>query len=90
MAVLHLSRLDPSHADLLLEMAGEFRAEGDPRFDPLLNDAEAFFASVERFARGQDLPSIRVIEKNGGRPAGTSVSPNTGERMLRYWIDLRP
>lgn len=35
-----------------------------------------------------NLPSIRVIEHHGGVPDGTSVSPHTGETMLRYWIHL--
>lgn len=32
--------------------------------------------------------SIRVIEKNGGVQDGTSLSPRTGEVMLRFWIRL--
>ncbi len=35
-----------------------------------------------------NLASRRVIEKHGGEPDGTRVSPNTGERMQRYWIRL--
>jgi predicted acetyltransferase len=150
-------------------MAEEFRREGDPRFELALDDLDAFFEHVERFAAGrnlpddrvqqthfllfdrdrlvgsarlrhrlipvlhldggnvgyeirraergkgygttllalvlaeacrigldrvlltterQNLPSIRVIEKNGGVPDGTSISPNTGEVMLRYWIEV--
>lgn len=32
--------------------------------------------------------SRRVIEKHGGVEDGTTVSPNTGETMQRYWITL--
>jgi len=166
---LHLEPLSRARAQSLLEMAAEFRAEGDPRFDLLVDDIDAFFDLAERFALGRQLPadrvqqtqyvllrgdevlgsarlrhrlipvlhqdggnigyeirrsergkgygttllalmlnearrsglqrvllttartnaaSIRVIEKNGGVPDGTSVSPHTGEAMLRYWIDL--
>ena len=35
-----------------------------------------------------NLASIGVILKNGGRLADTSVSPNTGMQMNRYWIEL--
>jgi predicted acetyltransferase len=168
---LRLERLGRAHAEVLLDIAEEFRREGDPRLEPVLDDLEAFFDLTERFAAGRDLPddrvqqthfllfdgdrlvgsarlrhrlipvlhqdggnigyeirgtergkgygtallalllaearrieldrvllttertnlpSIRVIEKNGGAPDGTSISPNTGEVMLRYWIELRP
>ena len=33
-------------------------------------------------------PSIAVIERNGGVLADTSIFPNTGRQMLRYWIQL--
>lgn len=35
-----------------------------------------------------NAPSRRVIEGHGGVADGTSTSPNTGERMVRYWIEL--
>jgi len=34
-----------------------------------------------------NLPSIRVIEKNGGVFERATVSPRTGHTMHRYWID---
>lgn len=35
-----------------------------------------------------NIASRRTIERNGGVPDGESISPNTGERMARYWIEL--
>lgn len=35
-----------------------------------------------------NLGSVGVIRNNGGRFADTSVSPNTGRTMNRYWIQL--
>jgi predicted acetyltransferase len=32
--------------------------------------------------------SLRVIEANAGVADGEAISPISGERMLRYWIDL--
>lgn len=168
-AALRLERAGRAYIKSLLDMAEEFRAEGDPRFDLLLDDADTFFDLLEGFAVGRDLPpdrvqqtqfllfsgdrllgsarlrhylipvlhqdgghvgyeirrsersngygtallalmlnearriglnrvllttartnkpSIRVIEKNGGTPDGTSVSPHTREVMLRYWVTL--
>jgi predicted acetyltransferase len=157
------------HTDALRAVAEEFRAEGDSRFDLLLDDPNAYFANAERFERGVELgpdrvpmshfvlfaddrlvgasrlrhrlipllekdggnigyeirasergkgygnailaltlerarargleralvtaaadnpASVRVIETNGGVADGEAISPRTGERMLRYWIDL--
>lgn len=44
----------------MLEYACEFREEGDGRYDPLLSDADAFFAAVRIFEIGRDLPPDRV------------------------------
>lgn len=166
---LRLSRLSRAHAPALQDMAREFEAEGDDRMAPVLADLAGFYASVEAFAAGEDLPvdrvqqtqlllfrgerllgsvrlrhrlipvllkdggnigyeirrsergrgygsailalsllearrigldrvllttaednpaSIRVIEANGGVRDGEAISPNTGARMLRYWITL--
>jgi predicted acetyltransferase len=35
-----------------------------------------------------NIGSSRVIERAGGIPGGESVSPRTGDRMRRFWIDL--
>ena len=35
-----------------------------------------------------NLGSIRIIRNNGGVFTDTSVSPNTGRTMNRYWIEL--
>ena len=35
-----------------------------------------------------NLGSIGVILNNGGRFADTCVSPNSGEQLNRYWIEL--
>jgi predicted acetyltransferase len=32
--------------------------------------------------------SARLIESAGGQGDGTPISPNTGETMLRYWIEF--
>ena len=34
-----------------------------------------------------NLPSLRVVEKNGGLFERETVSPGSGETMRRYWID---
>ena len=44
----------------MLEFAEEFREEGDDRFDPLVEDPEAFFELADRFERDLDLPEDRV------------------------------
>lgn len=67
--------LQRSHAEVLAEMAREFRAEGDHRLDAVLDDREAFFREVERFADGRDLPAERVPQTyfllfRGGRLLG--------------------
>jgi len=166
---LRLDRMSRDHRDAMRELAEEFRREGDPRFDPLLDDDAAYFESVARFERGVDLgpdrvpmshfvlfagerlvgasrlrhrlnpflerdggnigyeirasergrgygrailaltldaaralglervlltaafdnaASLRVIEANGGVADGDAISPRTGVRMLRFWIDL--
>lgn len=35
-----------------------------------------------------NIGSSRIIEKNGGVPDEPSISPRTGKRTLRYWIEL--
>lgn len=35
-----------------------------------------------------NIGSSRIIEKNGGVPDESSISPRTGKRTLRYWIRL--
>lgn len=35
-----------------------------------------------------NLPSIRVIEANGGQLADVNTDPETGAKHRRYWIDL--
>ena len=34
-------------------------------------------------------PSARIIEKNGGRYAGETISAYSGKPVSRYWIDLK-
>src|SRR5262245_16021702 len=53
--------------------------------------AEARRIGLERVfltAAHANVASRRTIERNGGVPAGESISPITGERMARYWIRL--
>lgn len=57
---LRLVRMQRAHLPALTEMAEEFRAEGDPRLEAVIVDPEAFFACVEQFERGLDLPPDRV------------------------------
>jgi predicted acetyltransferase len=168
-ASVRLERLRRFHEAELVEMAREFRDEGDPRLDLLLDDPDAYFAEVACFEADQDLgpdqvpqtyfllfeagrlvggsrvrhrlneklhldggnigyeirppergkghgtailglsllearklglervlltaatdnvASRRVIEVHGGVPDGSTISPNTGEEMRRYWIEL--
>lgn len=49
-----------THERALLEFASEFREEGDPRFDLLLENPDEYFALAETFERGLDLPEDRV------------------------------
>ena len=37
-----------------------------------------------------NIPSIKVIEGNGGRFEDTRTEPETGNKFRRYWIDLGP
>jgi len=36
-----------------------------------------------------NIPSIKVIEKNGGRFEDVSIDPETGKKIRRYWIELK-
>ncbi|MBI5094330.1 MAG: GNAT family N-acetyltransferase [Candidatus Hydrogenedentes bacterium] len=38
----------------------------------------------------RNIPSIRVIERNGGHLESTVTDPDTGRSHRRYWIDLEP
>jgi len=55
-----LVRLERRHAADLVDMGREFLAEGDPRYADLLVGADAYFANVDRFVAGRDLPPNRV------------------------------
>ncbi len=57
---LRLERLKRAQTAALIQMAEEFRAEGDERFSVLLDDTDAFFELAESFRLGKDLPSNRV------------------------------
>jgi predicted acetyltransferase len=37
-----------------------------------------------------NLPSIRVIERNGGRLSGQAVSERTGKVVHQYWLEALP
>jgi predicted acetyltransferase len=52
--------LDRIHEASLLELAEEFREEGDHRFDGLLDDPDAYFELADRFVHDRDLPPNRV------------------------------
>jgi len=41
-------------------------------------------------ADAQNLPSLKVIERNGGVLSGEVISPTTGKPMRHYWIALPP
>jgi predicted acetyltransferase len=58
--IFRFERLDREHEADMLEFAAEFRAEGDDRFDLLLDETEAFFELADRFERDLDLPENRV------------------------------
>lgn len=57
---LRLEELDRRHEPGLVAMATELRETGDGSLGALLDDPEAFFRRVERFARGRRLPADRV------------------------------
>ncbi len=52
---LRLERMERRHADALVDMAQEFREQGDPRMDAVLDDLEGYFAAAARFEAGRDL-----------------------------------
>jgi hypothetical protein len=37
-----------------------------------------------------NVPSIKVIERNGGRFQDISTDPETGCKFRRYWIEMEP
>jgi len=37
-----------------------------------------------------NLPSIKIIERNGGILSGEIVSEKTGKRVRQYWLDTAP
>ncbi len=55
MEPVRLERLRRRHTPALVAMAQEFRDEGDPRLDLMLDDPESYFADVDRFEKGEDL-----------------------------------
>ncbi len=57
---LRLEPLCRAHAEDLIDMAEEFRAEGDSRLDPVLADIDIYFDWVDRFAEDRDLPAQLV------------------------------
>ena len=57
---LRFQKLDRLHEAAMVEFAREFRAEGDDRFDHLLDEPEEFFLLVERFEFDLELPEDRV------------------------------
>ncbi len=38
----------------------------------------------------ENIPSIRIVEANGGRFDDCVVDPRTDHKINRYWIDLEP
>jgi len=57
---LRFERLDRIHERPLLDLAEEFRDEGDDRFDGLLDDPDSYFDLADRFENDRDLPPDRV------------------------------
>jgi predicted acetyltransferase len=55
-----LVRPSPEWRDPFFEMAREFAAEGDPRYEAGLADFAGYLASVARFEAGVSLPPDRV------------------------------
>jgi predicted acetyltransferase len=49
-----------SHEAVMLDFAREFRAEGDDRFDLLLDEPDEYFELAARFEDDRDLPEDRV------------------------------
>ena len=38
----------------------------------------------------ENTPSLRVVEANGGQYHDMSADPETGSKVKRYWIDMKP
>ena len=36
----------------------------------------------------ENVPSIRIVEANGGKYCDTIIEPKTGDKTNRYWIDI--
>ena len=54
-----------------------------------LDKARELGLSEVRVTCDQDnIASVRVIEKNGGRKTGEAISERTGNRVNQYWITL--
>jgi predicted acetyltransferase len=57
---MRFKRLDRACERSLVEMAEEFRDEGDDRFDGLLEDSDAYFDLADRFENDRGMPPDRV------------------------------
>lgn len=44
---------------------------------------------VRLTADADNIPSLKVIERNGGVLSGEAVSSRTGKPIRQYWIDVR-
>jgi predicted acetyltransferase len=45
---------------------------------------------VRLTADSDNLPSLRIIERNGGVLSGETLSERSGKLIKQYWIDLSP
>jgi predicted acetyltransferase len=54
----------------------------------LLKARERGLDRVRLTVDSDNLPSIQIIERNGGVLAGTAISESTGKPIVQYWIAL--
>ncbi len=90
----------PDLAEPFLEMAKEFRAAGDDRYDSALDDLAAYFSRVQLYSKGEALPPDKVPQDefwlfNGSRVIGRSglrrvLTPSLENEGGHIGYDIRP
>jgi predicted acetyltransferase len=88
----HLVTPSPAWLPAFLDIAREFHAHGEPRYEDALRDPEAYLRHRNQYATGTDLPPDRVPETTfwlvtgeGGFPG--PVAPQVlAVSGLRHWL----
>lgn len=86
-----LLQIEGGHIGYDIRPSERNRGYGKAMLELTLEKARAIGLSrVMLTCDSENLASVRVIETNGGKWAGSDVSQRTGKPIHRYWIELSP